>query len=121
MAESATLALDAAKAVFITYKKHKKPILTIADALKYPNEVIAEDEDEVARLGLESNIQLYPEDDVHIGDGDVEMEVDDEGTTTIKGEFEIGAQHHFHIETQVSKEFIWIKNILQFGIEIDFY
>ena len=97
VAKTREIALEAVKAVKVTYKDHKKPILTIAEALKYPNN------DEM--------LEMYPEDEVKEGEvtlehleaaaakeGGKDLTIDP--VKTISGEFEIGAQHHFHLETQ---------------------
>lgn len=85
----------------MTYAKHRKPILTIADALKYPNDRVAVEEWEQDEEDTKQNVLLYPEDGFKIGK-DVDAFQDVEGARTIKGEFAIGTQHHIHLEPQVS-------------------
>lgn len=97
MARSREAALKAAETVKVTYKNHKKPILTIAEALKYPNhgDKVKEHDEEERDLKVEE----YPEDAIVQGD-DLEQVLTIDAVKTISGEFEIGAQHHFHLETQ---------------------
>ena len=60
MARTREIVLEAVKAVKVTYKNHKKPILTIEEALKYPNqdETVTNFEDEEVKEGDVSVDQL---------------------------------------------------------------
>ena len=81
VATSADLAHEAAKRVKITYKNIKPLVLNIRDAVK-----------------IESRLSSAP-----VGDPDIEGDVDQEfaaGDQTVTGEFQIGSQYHFHLETQ---------------------
>ena len=67
--------------VKVTYKNKKKPMLDIKDALNI--------EDRVSSATVGDPII----------DGDVDAEID-VGANVVSGEFQIGSQYHFHLETQ---------------------
>ena len=81
VATSAELAHQAARRVRITYKNTKPLVLNLKDAVK-----------------MEGRVSSAP-----VGDPDVEGDVEEEfaaGDKTVTGEFQIGSQYHFHLETQ---------------------
>jgi len=81
VADSFEIAHKAARKVKLVYKNKKVPILTIKDALKFENRV-----------------NSTPVGDPII-EGDFEKEQEN-AKKVISGEFESGAQYHFHLETQ---------------------
>lgn len=83
VAESPDLAQKAAKLVKVTYKNKKKPILTIQEAIQTEGY-------------LNKDASVHGTEAV-LGEDPIE---DDSAVKTITGEFEIGSQYHFHLETQ---------------------
>ena len=82
VATSSDIAHRAARLVRITYNNMKPLVLNIKDALE------VEGRQSSAPVG-EPDIE-----------GDVEEEFAAAGERTVSGEFEIGSQYHFHLETQ---------------------
>ena len=81
VADSFEIAHKAARKVKLVYKNKEIPILTIKDALKYENRVNSEP----------------------VGDPIIEgdfVKEQENAKKVISGEFESGAQYHFHLETQ---------------------
>lgn len=106
-------AIEAAKLVRVTYKNHRKPVLTIKDALK--------DSTRIQKHSVSGSRQV-----VNVGDVEgvfhfiplintmVDAILDNEcwhslpkdglsqSDTVVEGEFEIGSQYHFYMETLVA-------------------
>ena len=82
LAENFELAHKAARAVKVTYKNQAKPILGIREALELAPETI--------------KVNKVP---IKIGDVEEAMKKAQE-VKLIEGEFEVGSQYHFYMETQ---------------------
>ena len=83
IATTSDIAHRAARMVQITYKDVKKPLLNIKDVIK---------SEELGRISSES-----VGDPIIVGDVESEFRV---GADVVSGEFQIGSQYHFHLETQ---------------------
>ena len=81
VATSSELAHKAARMVLVSYTNMKKPLLDIKDVVKMPERVSSDTVGEP------------------IIDGDEETELA-AAANTVTGEFQIGSQYHFHLETQ---------------------
>ncbi|XP_046441655.1 indole-3-acetaldehyde oxidase-like isoform X1 [Daphnia pulex] len=79
-------AIEAAKLVRVTYRNHQKPVLTIKDALK--------DSTRIQKHSVSGSRRV-----VNVGDVEDGLSQSD---TVVEGEFEIGSQYHFYMETLVA-------------------
>ena len=84
IAESREIAAKAVKKVKVTYDNIRKPILTIADALKKAEEEGKLEECFIPEKGGADSISVGA------------------SKNTIKGEMEVGGQYHFQMETQIT-------------------
>ena len=80
VAENEEVARKASKLVKISYTNIQEPVLTLQEAIKHPE-------------------KIEPTGDP-IVEGDVEKELKG-SAKTVSGEFEIGSQYPFHLETQI--------------------
>ena len=93
-------AIRAAKLVQVKYKDLQKPILTIKEALKYPERI--QDQTSLSSNNLEGAHQDYFK-IINLDDLFLKLAEDlASSETVIEGEFEIGGQYHFHMETHVT-------------------
>jgi xanthine dehydrogenase large subunit len=80
---SQDIAEKAAKLVDIQYENIQTPIITCQDAIK-------------------ANSFFHPFDDIRVGDAAAAVM---SAPRTVKGDLELGSQHHFHMETMVGRNF----------------
>ncbi len=91
VAETPESARAAAAAVRVTYKNERAPVLTIRDALQEPGRVTTEGCGPVYSVG-----------EVDIFDDEKLESALAAPVRVVRGEFEIGSQHHLHIETHTT-------------------
>ena len=87
MADTRELALEAVKWVQVTYKNKKPLVTTLEEGLK----------DESRQTTNFPDFFGYCPKQVKVGDTSEEEKKD--GLTIIEGEFEMGSQYHFYMET----------------------
>ena len=99
MAVDPETAHRAAGMVEVTYKDRKEPVLSIKQALK------KEGEGQEGRISGLSWKEFREGEDCkrggwqeHIQEQRAEEEEVKEGSTSVSGEFEVGSQHHMHLE-----------------------
>ena len=93
LAETSDQARRAARAVNITYTNKQTPILTIKQALQSPQNVFKKATLQTKPKDINGNSVLY------VAFFLIKFQLC-AAVTSVEGQFEIGSQYHFHMETQ---------------------
>ncbi|CAG0880344.1 unnamed protein product [Cyprideis torosa] len=99
LAKSRDLAIKAAKLVKVKYSNVQKPILSIRDALDANGRLNEVDKNSAGETSI---LKELTRPGIEIKNGDPIEDAAKKATRKITGTIDIGSQHHFYLETQVS-------------------